>query len=162
MIRTIALATFIAGTLDITMAAVDTSLKGGKAEGMLRSVASGPFPGARDWGAEGASAGLLVHFAIMAVMAAAFVIAYRRFAAIRARPLLAGAIYGLGLWVAMYGIVLPLRFGATFPTPSQDGSGPDLIEIAKQLFAHVVLVGLVIAYIVSRTLGDVDKDEATT
>ncbi|MEO6359615.1 MAG: hypothetical protein ABIO43_03445 [Sphingomicrobium sp.] len=145
MIRTIALATFVAGTLDITMAAVDATLKGGKTTGMLRSVASGPFPGAGDWGAPGAAAGLAVHFAIMAVMAAVFVFAYLRSKRVRAHPLIAGALYGVGLWLVMYGLVLPARFGLPFPNP-------DPVEIAKQLFAHVVLVGLVIAFIASRTL----------
>ena len=145
MIRTIAFATFVAGTLDITMAAIDATVKGGKTSGMLRSVASGPFPGAGDWGAEGAALGLLVHFAIMAVMAAAFVLAYKNNGRIREHPLVAGAIYGVGLWLVMYGLVIPLRFGAPFPSP-------DAVEIAKQLFAHVALVGVPIAWIASRTL----------
>lgn len=145
MIRAIALATFVAGTLDITMAAVDTTMKGGKTTGMLRSVASGPFPGAGDWGAPGAAAGLGVHFAIMAVMAAVFVLAYRQIAAIRRHPLLAGALYGVGLWLFMYGLVLPIRFGLPFPST-------DPVELAKQLFAHVVLVGMAIAFITDRTL----------
>lgn len=145
MIRTIALATFIAGTLDITMAAADATMKGGNPTGMLRSVASGPFPGAGDWGAPGAAAGLAVHFAIMAVMAAVFALAYRNLAAVRARPLLAGALYGLALWLVMYGLVLPLRFNASFPSP-------DPVEIAKQLFAHVALVGMVIALITQKLL----------
>ena len=146
MIRTVAVATFIAGTLDITMAAVDATVKGGDASGMLRSVASGPFPGAGDWGAPGAAAGLAVHFAIMAVMATVFTLAYRNRAAVRARPLLAGAIYGVGLWLIMYGLVLPLRFGAPFPSP-------DPMEIAKQLIAHVVLVGMITALVTRRLMG---------
>jgi hypothetical protein len=145
MIRTIALATFVAGTLDITMAAIDATLKGGKTGGMLRSVASGPFPGAGDWGAPGAAAGLAVHFVIMAVMAAVFVLAYRNLQAVRRNSLVAGALYGVVLWLVMYGVVLPLRFGAPFPSPEP-------VEIAKQLFAHVVLVGLVIAAITHRML----------
>ena len=39
---------------------------------MLRYVASGPFPAATDMGASGAILGLLVHFALMAIMAAVF------------------------------------------------------------------------------------------
>ena len=152
MIRTVALATFIAGTLDITMAAVDATMKGSNASGMLRSVASGPFPGAGDWGAPGAAAGLAVHFAIMAVMAAAFVMAYRNLDIVRARPLLAGAVYGLVLWLVMYGLVLPIRFGAPFPSA-------DAVEIAKQLFAHIVLVGIVIALITDKLLADVPVEK---
>ncbi|MGK6356026.1 hypothetical protein ACMGDH_12490 [Sphingomonas sp. DT-207] len=129
-------ATLTAGTLDIAWAAADTLLAGRPVAGMLRAVASGPFPGASQWGAAGAATGLLVHFVIMAAMAAIFMLAHARLASVRAHPLLAGAAYGVGLWLVMYGLVLPLRFGAPFPS-----SEP--VEIAKQLFAHVVLVGLV-------------------
>ena len=142
MIRTITVATFVAGTLDITMAAVDTMLKGRDATAMLRSVASGPFAGASDWGAQGAALGLAVHFAIMAVMATVFVLAYLRSARIRAHPIIAGSLYGVGLWLVMYGLVLPLRFGAPFPSINP-------VEIAKQLFAHVVLVGMTFGWITS-------------
>lgn len=153
MIRTVALATFIAGTLDITMAAVDASMKGGNATGMLRSVASGPFPGAGDWGAPGAAAGLGVHFAIMAAMATVFALASRHLSIVRARPLLAGAVYGFALWLLMYGVVLPIRFGAPFPSP-------DPVEIAKELFAHVVLVGMTISLVTDKLLGAPKASEA--
>ena len=129
-------ATLTAGTLDIAWAAADTLLAGRPVAGMLRAVASGPFPDASQWGAAGAATGLLINFVIMAAMAAIFMLAHARLASVRAHPLLAGAAYGVGLWLVMYGLVLPLRFGAPFPS-----SEP--VEIAKQLFAHVVLVGLV-------------------
>jgi len=136
VVRRILAATLIAGALDIAMAAIDTASAGQPVAGMLRSLASGPLPAARGWGAAGAATGLLVHFAIMAVMAAVFMLAHARIAWLRAHPLLAGAAYGVGLWLVMYGVVLPLRFGATFPSAEP-------LEIAKQLFAHIVLVGLV-------------------
>jgi len=69
------------------------------------------------------------------VMATIFMIAARRISWVRGHSLAAGALYGLGLWLVMYGLVLPLRFGAPFPSQ-------DPIAIAKQLFAHMVLVGL--------------------
>ena len=143
--KTIALATLVAGALDIAWAAINSVIQGGTVAGMLRTVASGPFPAATDWGAAGALLGLAVHFAIMAVMAAAFVAAYLRIGSVRKHPLIAGAIYGLGLWVVMYGLVLPARFGSSFPTS-------DPVDLAKQLFAHVALVGLPIAWITNRTL----------
>lgn len=139
----ILVATFAAGTLDIAMAAVDTAFAGRPVLEMLRAVASGPFPDARAWGAAGAAAGLLVHFAIMAAMVSVFMLAYPRLARVRAYPLLAGAGYGVGLWLVMYGVVLPLRFGAAFPST-------DPVEIAKQLFAHVVLVGVVLGLVARR------------
>lgn len=136
----ILLATAIAGTLDIGMAAIETALKGRPVTGMLRSVASGPFPSARDWATGGAVLGLVVHFAIMAVIASVFIIARDRIAWARLHTLVAAAIYGVLVWLVMYGLVLPLRFGVPFPSQ-------DPVEIAEQLFAHVVLVGLSIGVV---------------
>ena len=132
--RRVLLATAVAGTLDIGMAAIETALHGKPITRMLRGVASGPVPAAVDWGASGALLGLTVHYAIMAVMALVFMIAHARAGWVRAHSIVAGTIYGLGLYLFMYGLVLPLRFGAPLPN--------DPIAIAKGLFAHMVLVGL--------------------
>jgi hypothetical protein len=142
MFRTIAWAALVAGTLDILMAVIDTSLAGGSVTGMLRSIASGPFgDGIRD-SAAAAPLGLLVHFAIMAVIAAVYLVAAQRIPALVRYWWIAGLVYGLGVWLVMYGVVLPLRFGSSLPT--------DPVAIAKGLFAHCVLVGLPIAWITAR------------
>lgn len=141
--KTILLATAIAGTLDIGMAAVETARAGKPVANMLRGVASGPFPSATDWGAAGAALGLGVHYAIIAVMVTLFILARERIGWVRAHTLAAAALYGIGLWLVMYGLVLPLRFGAPFPSASP-------AAIAKQLFAHVVLVGLTIGLVARR------------
>jgi hypothetical protein len=144
MFRTIAWATLVAGTLDILMAVVDTLLSGGSVAGMLASVASGPFgDGIRD-SAAAAPLGLLVHFAIMAVMAAVYLVAARRVPALNRRWWLVGPLYGVALWLVMYWIVLPARFEG-FTPPSE------AVAIAKGLFAHCVLVGLPIAWITARS-----------
>ena len=142
MIRTIAWATLVAGTLDILMAIIDTTLSGGSVTGMFRSIASGPFGDGMRESAAGAPLGLPVHFAIMAVIAAVYVIAAERIPALMRHWWVAGLIYGFGVWLVMYGIVLPARFGAPFP--------PGPVEIAKGLFAHCVLVGLPVAWIAAR------------
>ena len=90
MVRSIAWATLIAGTLDILYAALLSLANGRSPAGMLRFVASGPFPAATEWGAAGSLLGLAVHFALMAIMAAAFVYA-ADCAAARSPPLHAGA-----------------------------------------------------------------------
>lgn len=132
--RRVLMATAIAGTLDMGMAVVETALHGKSIGRMLRGVASGPVPPAVDWGVAGALLGVAVHYAIMTVMAFVFMIAHARIGRVRAHGLIAGAIYGLGLYLFMYGLVLPLRFGAPLPH--------DPVAIAKGLFAHMVLVGL--------------------
>ena len=141
--RRILAGTLIAGTLDIGMALVDTLAGERSPAAMLAGLASGPFPGANNLGLVGSALGLLVHYAIMAVIVAVFVEARERIAPIRAHTLAASALYGLGVWLVMYGLVLQIRFHV--PVPSHDP-----VEIAKQLFAHVVLVGLAIGWVARR------------
>jgi hypothetical protein len=142
MTRTILWATLVAGTLDILMAIVDATLSGGSVTGMFRSIASGPFGDGMRESTMGVPLGLLVHFAIMAVIAAVYVLAARRIPALVRNWWIAGLIYGFGVWLVMYGIVLPTRFGGSLPT--------EPVAIFKGLFAHCVLVGLPIAWITAR------------
>jgi len=153
MYRPIALATAVSGTLDILFAMILTVLFGREIGNMLRFVASGPFPDAKDWGTAGAVLGLVVHFALMAIMAAIFVLAARRFPDVVRSPLKWGVIYGLITYVAMNWIVVPLRFDAPLP--------PKPMAIATQLFAHIVLVGIPFALITARTLQTSPLRQAT-
>jgi hypothetical protein len=140
--RTIITATVVAGTLDILAAAVMTLAYARAVPGMLRYVASGPFPGATTWGIPSALLGLVVHFALMAIMVAAYVRAAQRWPALTANAVLWGVVYGLATYVVMNLIVVPARFG-TFP---------HLAGIVTQLFCHVALVGIPIALITARYL----------
>ena len=142
--RTIAWATLVAGTLDILFAAILTLVRGGEPANMLRTVASGPFPAATEWGAAGAWFGLATHFTLMAIMAAVFVLIAKSRPDLTAKPIQWGVIYGLITYVVMNLIVVPLRFPAAWP--------PKPIGIATQLFAHIVLVGIPIALIAARRL----------
>ncbi|HXG82251.1 MAG TPA: hypothetical protein VNJ05_10670 [Sphingomicrobium sp.] len=142
--RTIAFATLIAGSLDILFAAILSMIFGRGPEAMLRTVASGPFPSATEWGAAGSALGLLVHFSLMAIMAAVFVIAAAERPALLRKPIPTGILYGLATYVVMNWIVVPLRFDTPLP--------PKPLSIATQLFAHIVLVGIPIALIAAKKL----------
>lgn len=144
MTRTIALATLVAGTLDILFAICLTLFFGREPMAMLRYVASGPFPDATDWGAAGSALGLAVHFALIAIMAWLFVLATRIRPQLVEKPIPGGVAYGLVTYVVMNLFVVPLRFGTGLP--------PTTRQIATQLFAHIVLVGLPIALIVAKKL----------
>ena len=144
MLKPIAVGTLVAGTLDILFAMILTSIFGREIPNMLRYVASGPFPAAMEMGTNGAILGLLVHFTLMGIMAAAFVIATRRIPALVEKPILWGALYGLATYVVLNWIVVPLRFGTPLP--------PKPLSIATQLFAHIVLVGIPFALIAVRYL----------
>jgi hypothetical protein len=137
-------ATLVCGALDILFAMMLTVWRGRAIPDMLRFVASGPFPQATDWGGGGALLGLLVHFTLMAIMVAAFVLAARRIPVLTDSPLLWGLLFGLVTYVVMNLIVVPLRFPPAWP--------PKALSIATQLFAHIVLVGLPTAFIARRYL----------
>ena len=141
--RTIAWAWLVAGTLDLLSAYVWAAIGGGDMAGILPTVASGPFGDGVPAGPAGQALGVLVHFAIMLVMAAVYVVASRRMPALNRNWLVAGLLYGLALWGVMYWIVLPLRFEG-YQTPREAW------PIAKQLISHCLLVGLPIAWIARR------------
>lgn len=137
--RRILAGTLVSGTLDI-LAAIGLTLWFGRlVPNMLRYVASGPFPGAKEMGDAGAVLGLAVHYALMAIMVAFYVLAADRQPALKANPVLWGVIYGLVTYVVMNLIVVPLRFHTPLP--------PSTLSIATQLFCHIVLVGLPVAFI---------------
>jgi hypothetical protein len=142
--RPIALATLVCGTLDIVFAVLLTLWRGREPAAMFRFVASGPFPQATEWSAAGAPLGVAVHFLLMALMVAAFVLVAKEWPSLLNRPLLAGLVFGLITYVLMNLVVVPLRFPAAWP--------PKTLSIATQLFAHVVLVGIPTAYIGRRYL----------
>jgi hypothetical protein len=139
MLRPLALATAVCGTLDILFAVLLTLWRDREPAAMLRFVASGPFPQATEWGASGSVLGLIVHFALMAVMVAAFVLAARIYSVLLDKPLLWGLIFGLITYAAMNLLIVPLRFPAAWP--------PKTLAIGTQLFAHIVLVGWPTAFI---------------
>ena len=139
--RPILLGTLIAGALDI-LAAIGLTLYYGQRSiaDMLRGVAMGPFPDAPHWGTGGAVLGLVVHFTLMAIMVAVFVLAAAKLRALWQNPILWGILYGLATFVVMNLIVLPLRFHKM----------PSTTAIVTQLFCHIVLVGIPIALVTAK------------
>ena len=150
IVRPIVLATVVAGTLDILFAMILTLWFGREIPGMLRYVASGPLPSATDMGAGGAILGLLVHFALMAVMATVFMLIVRARPQLLETPWRTALAYGVITYFAMNWLVVPLRFGTPLP--------PRALSIATQLFAHIVLVAIPFALIAVRTLKPRDHE----
>jgi hypothetical protein len=142
--KPIVVATLISGTLDIVFAMILTVAFGREIPNMLRFVASGPFPAATDMGTAGAVLGLVVHFTLMAIMAAVYMAVARHRPHFLERPIQWGVMYGLATYFVMNWIVVPLRFHPPLP--------PKPISIVTQLFAHIVLVGIPMALIASRYL----------
>jgi hypothetical protein len=142
ILRPILVATLIAGTLDILAAVILSLIYGAGPMPMLRGVASGPFPGAPQWGTGGSVLGLAVHFTLMAVMVTIFVLAASRLRRLWEKPVLWGFLYGLATYVVMNLVVVPLRWPERFP--------PSTRSVLTQLFCHIVLVGIPIALVTAR------------
>lgn len=140
--KTILKATLICGTLDIAYAIIMAMINGGSAESVLISVASGPFGTAvKSWGWMGAAVGLLVHFCIMWVMVAVFVLFLKLIPRLQSiNKWLLGIVYGCVLYLVMYWIVLSLRWPSAFPQM-------DVVQIIKALIPHIFLVGIPLALI---------------
>ena len=144
IVKPILAATLLCGTLDILLAIILTASRGKDVGNMLRSVGSGPFPSATGMGSAGAILGLAVHFGLMAIMVAVFVVAARSMPRLLDNPWVSGLLYGLITYVVMNLIVVPLRFPAAWP--------PSTLSIATQLFAHIALVGWPTAFIARKYL----------
>jgi hypothetical protein len=144
MLKPVAVATAVSGTLDILFAMILTIVFGREIGNMLRYVASGPFPAATDMGAGGVVLGLLVHFTLMAIMATVLMLLIRNRPQLLDTPYRTGLAYGVITYFIMNWLVVPLRFGTPLP--------PKTLSIATQLFAHIVLVGIPMALIAARYL----------
>ena len=146
MLRPIIVGTAIAGTLDILAAFVFAGAAGMSPARVLQFVASGPLGDRALTSPSYIAAGLIVHYAIMAVMVTVYMIVAPRITLTLRQPIVAGAAYGLLLWFVMYWVVRPMRW-ATLPHPT------DPKAIAGQLFCHVILVGIPIALVAARHFG---------
>jgi hypothetical protein len=142
ILRPILVATLVCGTLDILLAIILTVWRGREIGGMLRFVASGPFPAATEMGAAGSALGLAVHFTLMGLMVAVFVIAARALPFLLDKPWVSGLLYGLITYAVLDLIVVPMRFPTAWP--------PSTLSVTTQLFAHIALVGWPTAFITRR------------
>ena len=135
----------ICGALDALWASGLTVMRGGKLAEVWLFVASAPFGDrALDWGLLGVLTGLAVHFAVMAAMAGAGLSLARQTMLGQVAVWKAGTLYGLVLYFVMYGLVLPRRFGISFPDP-------DRFRVALGLFPHIFLIGLPMFHLFKRT-----------
>ncbi|HEV2530824.1 hypothetical protein [Phenylobacterium sp.] len=143
MIGAVVLAGLAGGVVDFVYASVMFGLMRGKPIYKVWQGVAGGWLGkaAADGGYASAALGVVTHFAIALCMAGAYFLAATRLTALYRRPLLCGAVYGVALYAFMYGVVLPLRFGAPYGWHGLSSLG--------DLASHVG-VGLAIAWVLSR------------
>jgi uncharacterized membrane protein YagU involved in acid resistance len=134
-----------AGALDIVNATVFWHLYNGAAPAViLQAIAAGllgkdAFAG----GAATAALGLALHFLIACGMAAVYWVACLRWPSLIARPVAAGIAYGIVTWLAMNYVIVPLS--RAMPPPFI------LAWFIDGILAHVLLVGLVLAFVARRS-----------
>lgn len=136
MIRQLALAAFVVGTLDIGEVILLLWFRNNVSPiRVLQGVARGLLgPSATQGGIGTALLGLAIHFFIATVVVCVYHFASRRIAVLRHSPVMMGVIYGLLVYAFMYFVVLPLS-----------AAGPPKFTWPLWLngpFAHVFCVGL--------------------
>jgi hypothetical protein len=140
---TVALAGFLAGAFDLTFALVFYGYQGVAPGRLLRGIAAGVLgPNAFTVGLWAAVLGAALHFAIAGCAAFLFYAASRRLSVLSRHWVLCGAGFGVAMYFAMHFVVIPLsRLHFRVPAPH---------NVVGELFSHVFLFGMVIAFGVAR------------
>ena len=128
------------GVLDIAYAMLVSYVGSGTPPArLLQSIATGALGReAYDGGAATAALGLAFHFSIAFAITAIFFAAAARLPALTTRPVITGAFYGIGVYLVMNFVVIPLsRIG---PRPL-----PATLAIVLGVLVHIFLVGVPIA-----------------
>ncbi len=144
--RAVAVGGSIAGTLDILFAIAFAAANGMAPAQLLQTVASGILGNdayAGGWPA--AALGLAAHFLLSYLWAALFVVAATRVRKLSARPVLAGAAFGVLVFFAMRLVVLPL---SAFPHPVSFKP----LSAGLDLLSHMFLFGLPIALAAAKAI----------
>jgi uncharacterized membrane protein YagU involved in acid resistance len=134
----------IAATCDIVYACAISATAGISPTQVLQSVASGWLGNAAFEGGQATAAlGFVSHYGILFVAAALYLLASRRFPMLRDRAVLCGLLFGVGIYVFMNFVVVPLS-----AVPFEFKYTP--AKLVRDLLVHTFLVGLPIALAVRR------------
>ena len=141
-LRAILTAGVVVGVLDISSAFVIWWQRGVALQRGLQGIAAGLL-GAQSYegGMATAGLGLALHFFVAFVVVSTFYLASRKIPFLTQRPLLSGALYGIGVYIVMYWFVLPTAFSSFRHRISNE-----LLAVA----IHISLIGLPTAFIVRR------------
>ncbi|HEY8411114.1 MAG TPA: hypothetical protein VIK76_06920 [Pyrinomonadaceae bacterium] len=137
----------VAGTFDITYACVFWAIKAGaRPTRIFQSVARGLLgPASFQGGAKTAALGLFLHYFIAITMSIFYYFAARKLTVLHKYPLRCGAVYGLGLFLVMTYIVVPLsRAGG--------GASPGKLWVVLSILVHMFLIGVPIAFFTRRAI----------
>ena len=131
---------FVAGALRIIYAFVTSAAEGHDPGWVLQSIASGALGNAAfSGGLVSAALGAIFHFAIAIVAAGIYIAASRRLDLLNRFFIPSGILYGATVYTFMNFVVVPLT---DFPFKNTYSAA----QLAGGLVAHMVLVGLPIAF----------------
>jgi uncharacterized membrane protein YagU involved in acid resistance len=136
----------IGGALDLAFALTFAAVNGVGPAQLLQTIASGLLGAAAyEGGVPAAVLGFAAHFVMSFVWAAIFVAAAAGAPQIAARPLLAGTLFGVFVFLTMRLVVLPL---SAFPHPVSFKP----LAASLDLLSHMFLFGLPIALAASKAM----------
>lgn len=145
--RAILLGGLVAGLLDISYAFLLWGLRGVPPVRILQSVAGGLLGADTYEGGTGTAVlGAALHLLIACLIAAVYVLASRRLPDLARRPALWGPLYGIGAYLVMNYVVVPL---SAFP---RRGGTPAPVVWITGVLAHMFLIGLPIALAARRAV----------
>lgn len=128
------------GAADLAYAFIAYGIIGVPPVRILQSIASGWLgKAAYTGGATAAIVGLLSHFVITCVAAGLYGLASQRSPLLIQRPLLSGAAFGIGIFVVMNYVVVPLSAAVS--------ASPKGVFFVLGLLVHMFLIGVPIALI---------------
>ena len=139
--RAILTAGLVVGVLDISSAFVIWWQRGVGARRGLQGIAAGLRGNSFDGGLVTAGLGLALHFFVAFVVVSIFYLASRKIEFLTIHPIVSGVLYGIGVFIVMFWLVLPTVF-STFRHR--------LFNELLQLAIHICLIGLPCALIVRR------------
>lgn len=132
----------VVGILDISSAIVIWWTRGVPLTHGLQGIAAGLLgPQSFESGMATASLGLAIHFFIAFVVVSVFYMASRKIEFLTQHPVISGLLYGIGVYLIMYWLVLPTAFPAFRRR---------LLNDALAIAIHISLIGLPTALIVRR------------
>lgn len=123
------------GVLDGLDAVIFFGARGVAPTRIFQAIASGLLGRASfQGGLRTAVLGLFLHFSIATIIVATACLAARRAVGLVRRPLLAGSVYGVGVWLVMNFVVLPLS--------AVTRNSLSMPVVANGLLIHILGVGI--------------------
>ncbi len=138
--KPILISTLVAGTLDLALAITFFTIKGAPIDAVPHAVAAGLL-GVRAFslGTSIAILGVALHYFIAFCVAAFYYLLSRRFGFLNNRPILSGALYGIGVFLFMQYVVVPLS--------AEPRSHPTHAWLIADIGSHIFFIGIAIALI---------------